>query len=668
MTGSSEAARGAVHDVFITACGAYLPGPPVGNDEIEARLGLIDGKRSRLRARILKSNGITSRHYAIDREGRTSELNEELAAKAARRALERRGIGIERVDMLALGTTLGDVLIPGFASMVHGRLEGPPMEVLSAGGVCCSGMAALAAAYRALRSGTRRAALAGGSELVSRGLRASRYARSAVDKPADGGVDFDAEFIRFMLSDGAGVVLLEPQPSPVGVSLRVDFIDLVSHAGEQAACMHAGTAESGAAAGRTWLDYPTIAEAERAGLLQIRQDARRLDRVVQLGLEHWLRLVKAGWFAPDRLDYVLCHHSSRFFQDRFTEALVGAGLMPERSHWFTNLYERGNTGAAAIFVALEELWSSGRLRTGDRILLGVPESARFTTCIAHLTCVGAGDGGGASEERGAAAREGAVVWTGGAAPAVEREPTAEREPAQPDDRDALLRSPLPAGGPVGAPHARLLVELALVWAEFERMLARVPIVRRIESGEVTLEEYRKLLCHLRQQVVDGASWITRAAAHLSEELLWLRTRLIQHAADEQRDYELLERDFASVGGALETLQQTDKNVGSEALSGFIFHRAGLPDPVDLVGAMFIIEGLGVRKASGWAEQLARALKLRRDQLSFLSYHGQNDASHFDRLEEIVQRLRWDDARIARTVKTARVVARLYALQLEEVSA
>ena len=140
------------------------------------------------------------------------------------------------------------------------------------------------------------------------------------------------------------------------------------------------------------------------------------------------------------------------------------------------------------------------------------------------------------------------------------------------------------------------------------------------------------------------------------------------AADEQRDYQLIDQDFTSVGGAVETLHQTGKNVGSEALSGFIFYRAGLPDPVDLVGAMFVIEGLGVRKAARWAEQLARTLKLRRDQLSFLRYHGENDAGHFERLEEIVRRLSWDETRAARTVKTARVVARLYALQLEEVSA
>ena len=72
--------------------------------------------------------------------------------------------------MLATGTTQGDVLVPGFASMVHGRLGGGPMELLSAAGVCASGMAALKAAVSAVRLGEHPVAVAVGSELVSRSL------------------------------------------------------------------------------------------------------------------------------------------------------------------------------------------------------------------------------------------------------------------------------------------------------------------------------------------------------------------------------------------------------------------------------------------------------------------------------------------------------------------
>src|SRR3989442_15491190 len=85
-------------DVYITAAGAYLPGEPVDNERIENILGLVDGKPSRLKTRILKSNGIQTRHYALDEDGQTTELNEELAAKAVQAALAHSDLTLEDVE------------------------------------------------------------------------------------------------------------------------------------------------------------------------------------------------------------------------------------------------------------------------------------------------------------------------------------------------------------------------------------------------------------------------------------------------------------------------------------------------------------------------------------------------------------------------------------------
>ena len=110
---------------------------------------------------------------------------------------------------------------------------------------------------------------------------------------------------------------------------------------------------------------------------------------------------------------------------------------------------------------------------------------------------------------------------------------------------------------------------------------------------------------------------------------------------------------------------TPANIGSAALSAFVFHRAGQPDPVDLLGAMFIIEGLGKLNAGRWADRLQQSLGLRDDQLSFLRYHAEGDDEHFQILSAALRSWPFDDAAVTRIVKTARVVARLYALQLEE---
>jgi 3-oxoacyl-[acyl-carrier-protein] synthase-3 len=62
-------------------------------------------------------------------------------------------------------------------------------------------------------------------------------------------------------------------------------------------------------------------------------------------------------------------------------------MIPEE-RWFTNIYEKGNVGAASIFLLLDDLMRSGRLRPGQRILLAVPESGQCIMAYAGLTVVG----------------------------------------------------------------------------------------------------------------------------------------------------------------------------------------------------------------------------------------------------------------------------------------
>ncbi len=207
--------------------------------------------------------------------------------------------------------------------------------------------------------------------------------------------------------------------------------------------------------------------------------------------------------------------------------------------------------------------------------------------------------------------------------------------------------------------------MTLVWAEFEAELTRVPIVRRIESGQASLQDYRRLLYNLRQQVKEGARWITRAASNLTSEYADLRTEFIEHAAEEQLDFRMLDDDYVAVGGRKEDIVAGVKNVGSEALSAFMFNQANRDNPLDLLGAMYIIEGLGANKATRWMNLLTDRLDLTPEQIRFLTYHGGADEEHTARMFEIL-RSELITADVARSiVHTARVVARLYALQLEE---
>jgi heme oxygenase len=217
--------------------------------------------------------------------------------------------------------------------------------------------------------------------------------------------------------------------------------------------------------------------------------------------------------------------------------------------------------------------------------------------------------------------------------------------------------------PVTAPALR---RLAVAWTAFEGHLDQTPLMRRLTRGQFTVQDYRALLLNLRQQVVDGACWIARASSSIDEAHFELRSTLIRHAATEHRDYKLIEQDYVAAGGRLEDIRGGRKNIGSEALSAFMFHEAGKPNPFGLLGAMFIIEGLGSIKAAGWAKQIQRQLGLPDEAVRFLAYHGANDEHHMEEFAEMLAMVLPDAEVEDRIVRTAEIVGRLYALQIEEV--
>ncbi|WP_347976777.1 iron-containing redox enzyme family protein [Microbacterium sp. ProA8] len=217
--------------------------------------------------------------------------------------------------------------------------------------------------------------------------------------------------------------------------------------------------------------------------------------------------------------------------------------------------------------------------------------------------------------------------------------------------------------PAGA--ETLFERLADVWVELEERLDAVPLLARLAEGTVTLDDYRRLLFNLRQQVVDGSPWISRAAASFDIDHFELRSAAIRHAEEEHRDYLMIERDYVAIGGSLDELRAGRKNVGSEALSGYMFHYAARPNPVGLLGAMFIIEGLGAKRAAGWAARFQEVLGLADNQVHFMRYHQDADAEHTGNLEAILTSGAIDDRAADEIVRCAQVVARLYALQLEE---
>jgi len=141
----------------------------------------------------------------------------------------------------------------------------------------------------------------------------------------------------------------------------------------------------------SWQDYPTYAEAEANGALLIRQDVRLLENIVKLGVDGYLRLIKEGLLSPTSIDHVLCHYSSHHFKGKIFEMMNAAGVGIPEDKWFSNLYTRGNTGCASIFIMLDEFRKTQSYKAGDTILCMVPESGRFNNAYMQLTVIDGAD-------------------------------------------------------------------------------------------------------------------------------------------------------------------------------------------------------------------------------------------------------------------------------------
>jgi 3-oxoacyl-[acyl-carrier-protein] synthase III len=370
---------------YITATGSFLPGEPVPSDEIEEYIGLAGRATTDLKAVTLENCGIKTRHYAIDKKQQTVISNAAMAAAAARSAAQRASLGPDDVELLCAATSLPDVLVPGHASMVHGELGWSPLEISTSHGVCSSGMMALKNAYLQVAIGEKRAAVSVASEFASRLFKSSRY--EGLDGAADeGDLPLETAFLRYMLSDGAGAVVIQDRPAPSGISLRIDWISLQSYANTETACMFLGSKDRSCA--KTWLDYPTAAEAAGDGAVVLRQDLSILSHLVSIGVDEFERLVQLGKFDPAALTWIPAHYSSERMKsmvfEQFSRRGVGA-VRPEIC--YSNLTSVGNIGCAAIYVILDDMMQQGLIKDGDTLLCMVPESGRYTVSFMHLTAV-----------------------------------------------------------------------------------------------------------------------------------------------------------------------------------------------------------------------------------------------------------------------------------------
>lgn len=378
---------------YITRMSGFLPNAPVANEDMERILGQVGPRPSRSRRIVLRNNGIRRRHYALDPEtGAPTHTNAQLTAEAVRR-LAGPGFDPADIDLLVCGTSTPDQLMPNHGAMVHGDLAIPPCEVVATAGICMAGVTALKYGFMSVASGMAQRAVTTGSELASTYLWSRHH-----DQESDAAVGalerrpelaFERDFLRWMLSDGAGAMVVEGAPAREGLSLRIDWIECLSYANELPACMYAGAAKDDSGGLTGWREFSSLSRAAADGVFAIKQDVSLLnEHIVPYAIGRGLpEVLRRHELTPDEVRYFLPHYSSEFFRERVAAELDRVGFAVPQERWFTNLVERGNTGSASIYLMLEELFNDNQLEVGDRILCFVPESGRFSTAFMLLTAV-----------------------------------------------------------------------------------------------------------------------------------------------------------------------------------------------------------------------------------------------------------------------------------------
>ncbi len=379
---------------YITDFGSFLPNAPVGNDDIEKVLGQVNGRPSRSRKIVLRNNGIRTRHYAIDpNSGRFTHTNAQMAATAVRALAEKSGFDLQSIECLSVGSSSPDLGQPSHGHMVHGELSTPPCEVFTASAVCTSSMMALRYAMLNVRAGLHHNAVSLGSEFPSRYMQARNFQAEMdsqiTELEQSPELAFEKDFLRWMLSDGAGAALLLPAPNTGRISLRIDWIDTISFAGEMPVCMYGGGVKRADGSMFYWHELEDPLDLVRQSFNVLKQDARLLnEKIIPVWVDRaMIPAVRRHDLRPESVTWFLPHYSSEYFRNRLHDRMVEQGFGIPQERWFTNLTRVGNIGSASIYLIIEELFYSGKLKAGDVLLCTVPESARFSFSHMQLTVV-----------------------------------------------------------------------------------------------------------------------------------------------------------------------------------------------------------------------------------------------------------------------------------------
>jgi 3-oxoacyl-[acyl-carrier-protein] synthase-3 len=305
----------------IIGTGAYAPKRILTNADLEKMVDTNDEW-------IQQRSGIRERHVVED-----GEATSDLAVNAARQALERANVLPEDIDFIVVGTTTPDMFFPTVGNIVQNRLGCRRVGSVDLLAACAGSIYSLSVGAKYIETGKYRRVLCIGAEALSRIT------------------DFTDRGTCILLADAAGAVVLEASEDGSGIidaDLYSDgqYADLLFMPG--GGSRHPATRETVEAG----MHYAKMKGSD-VFKVAVRMFAECTETILQ---RHALRAEDIDLFIPHQANLRIIEAASK-----------RVGLPMDRV--FVNVDRYGNTGAASVYVALEEAVSAGRVRKGDTILM-----------------------------------------------------------------------------------------------------------------------------------------------------------------------------------------------------------------------------------------------------------------------------------------------------------
>jgi 3-oxoacyl-[acyl-carrier-protein] synthase III len=329
-------------EIRILSVGTALPGPPVDNAALARRFAMGEAWEQWIDTFI----GTRTRHFAFDLEtGKIEHTLADLGVRAGSRAMADAGVAPGDIDVIVLGTSSPDLLMPATVNVIADRLGINDVASYQLQSGCTGAVQALDVAHRMVQTGRHRTALVLGGDTCAKHFDVHVDARRMEPARMVNGVLF---------GDGVGAAVLSRRPVPGAPVVRHVLVRLVGLGREPGQIV-----DWFGAADRT-SDRPPVIEDYEAIFASVPTMAAQTYRDLLEALD---------WVGED-VDYLLPPQLSGQMTTRILDQMDGSGAEP-----ISCVQEIGNTGNALPFFQLELLLP--RLTAGDRAVAVAIESSKW---------------------------------------------------------------------------------------------------------------------------------------------------------------------------------------------------------------------------------------------------------------------------------------------------